>query len=149
MKKIQNIQSLRAIAVMLVVMLHVTNAEQKYMPSNVLLPQTLSALYASGVDIFFIISGFIMVMVSKEREALRFLYKRFSRIYPLYWFYSLIVLALYLYRPDMVNSSQGNQVNIPFSRRTKIKATWYLKRIGISIFLQRFSPCLKMSSLLE
>ena len=40
---------------------------------------------AFGVDIFFVISGFIITKVMGRREALPFLKDRFSRIYPIYW----------------------------------------------------------------
>lgn len=46
------------------------------------------------------------------REILKFGYRRITRIYPLYWFYSSIVLCIYLVQPSMVNNSHGNEVNI-------------------------------------
>jgi exopolysaccharide production protein ExoZ len=54
---------------------------------------------ASGVDIFFVISGFIM-FYTHDRDAkglthaLRFLKKRCLRIYPVYWFWTAFILAL-------------------------------------------------------
>lgn len=70
-----------------------------------------------GVDLFFVVSGFVMVAVTKDkflnaRHAVQFLYRRASRIYPIYWIYSLIVLIVYLFKPTLVNSSQGNEVNL-------------------------------------
>ncbi len=70
-----------------------------------------------GVDLFFVISGFIMIAVTRGKfqnlkQATRFLYHRASRIYPTYWFYSLLVLGVFLFKPTLVNSSQGNEVNI-------------------------------------
>ena len=50
--------------------------------------------------------------VQSKKEIQRFLYHRVARIYPLYWFYSSIILCIYFIQPGMVNSSQGNQVNI-------------------------------------
>ena len=40
---------------------------------------------AFGVDLFFIISGFIITKVMQRRAALPFLKDRLSRIYPIYW----------------------------------------------------------------
>ena len=42
-------------------------------------------LGAFGVDIFFVISGYIITNVMNQRAALPFLKDRFSRIYPIYW----------------------------------------------------------------
>lgn len=54
------------------------------------------AMLQSGVDIFFVISGFIMIYVSRrgERSAGRFLAHRIIRIVPLYW---LLTLATYAF----------------------------------------------------
>lgn len=38
-----------------------------------------------GVDIFFVISGFIITKVMGRREAMPFVKDRFSRIFPIYW----------------------------------------------------------------
>ncbi|WP_366931837.1 acyltransferase family protein [Paraburkholderia xenovorans] len=63
----------------------------------------------SGVDLFFIISGFIMCHITARREtnARDFLWARVKRIIPLYWTLTLAALAVYIVSPDMVNSSGG------------------------------------------
>lgn len=53
---------------------------------------------AAGVHVFFIISGFIMVLTSKEAFAVegsmrRFLARRVIRVYPIYWIVALLYLA--------------------------------------------------------
>lgn len=58
-----------------------------------------------------------MVTVSQGRfgelrELPRFLWSRFTRIYPTYWFYFFITLTIFLLRPDWVNVSQGNQAQL-------------------------------------
>ena len=114
--KIINIQSLRGIAVLLVVAYHLTKIEAKYGNGEIYLPKLLN-IGIAGVDLFFVISGFVMVTVThgwfqKQYSIRRFLYHRVTRIYPIYWFYSLIVLSIYLLYPGMVNISQGGDVNI-------------------------------------
>ncbi len=114
--KVQNIQGLRAIAVLLVVATHLLPVEIKYAQFDFILPQFLM-IGASGVDLFFLISGFVMVAVTRNAfespNAIKhFMYHRVTRIYPLYWFYSVLILCVYLIQPTLVNSSQGNQVNI-------------------------------------
>src|SRR3954471_184909 len=44
------------------------------------------AIGASGVDLFFIISGFVILMtLERTRDWKDFLVGRFSRLYPAYW----------------------------------------------------------------
>ena len=46
--------------------------------------------FQAGVDIFFVISGFVMQYMEDGRginEALHFLKRRINRILPLYWFF--------------------------------------------------------------
>ncbi|WP_322047795.1 acyltransferase [Paraburkholderia sp. J67] len=64
---------------------------------------------ASGVDLFFIISGFIMCHVTAHKNIAprEFLVARCTRILPLYWSLSLFALAVYLIEPGMINSSGG------------------------------------------
>lgn len=64
----------------------------------------------SGVDLFFIISGFIMCHVTATRETRPsdFLMARVRRIIPLYWALSLVALAVYVVKPSLVNSSGGS-----------------------------------------
>lgn len=115
-KKILSLQAMRGIAVMLVVLAHVINAETRYGGGGLLIPPGIFTLCYSAVDFFFVISGFVLVTVTLARSSAtdpaRFFYHRVARVYPLYWFYSAIVLAIFIVRPEMVNSSQGNQVNI-------------------------------------
>jgi peptidoglycan/LPS O-acetylase OafA/YrhL len=116
LKKIQNIQALRGVAVMLVVVLHLWTVENKYGGLQTILPDILQ-FGMFGVDLFFVISGFVMVTVTRgkfrnSKNALTFLYHRFARIYPTYWFYSLAVLVVFLIHPSWVNSNSGNQVDI-------------------------------------
>ncbi|HEX7776969.1 MAG TPA: acyltransferase [Parvibaculum sp.] len=60
-----------------------------------------SHLYA-GVDIFFVISGFIMTMIASELDrggARRFFIDRLVRIVPPYWFFTAAVMIAYLLDP--------------------------------------------------
>ena len=66
MNKIQNIQALRGIAVLLVVVFHLTFIETKYGGPATLLPDFFT-YGMSGVDMFFVISGFVMVAVTRGK----------------------------------------------------------------------------------
>jgi len=116
MRKIQNIQALRGVAVLVVVLFHMMLVEKKYGGAVSILPGFLE-FGNFGVDLFFVISGFVMVTVTRGRfqnskQSLLFLYRRASRIYPLYWVYTLAALAVFLVQPGWVNSSQGNRADI-------------------------------------
>lgn len=93
------IQMLRGIAATLVVLHH--SLEESLAISPHIVPNWLIACGASGVDIFFVISGFIIYSVTYAREsrtrepAAVFLLKRFIRIFPLYWLCLFATLALW------------------------------------------------------
>ncbi len=58
---------------------------------------------AAGVDVFFVISGFIMWTISARRAAGPgdFLLRRAGRIAPLYWTITLLVVGLDVLRPSL------------------------------------------------
>lgn len=77
MQKLRSIQVLRGIAACAVVVLHAV-------PENHDAAGNLG-YGAAGVDLFFVISGFIMANLAQERRAGEFLRDRLWRIYPLWW----------------------------------------------------------------
>ncbi len=98
-KKIKNIQVLRGVAVLSVVLYHIWLFEKQMNFGKQLMPGIFSLGYL-GVDLFFIISGFVMVSVTRgifqqPFGSILFLYKRITRIYPLYWFYSILLVTAY------------------------------------------------------
>jgi peptidoglycan/LPS O-acetylase OafA/YrhL len=100
-----NIQFLRFVAAMLVVLYHSASR----MPANDSVFQTLfdmgeSAGFA-GVDIFFVISGFIMVHTTSSHtggiNSLDFARRRLARIFSGYWpFFVLTVVIFGYFRPE-------------------------------------------------
>ncbi len=86
---ITNVQLLRGIAALMVVIFHLT---MKLQPFG--LDGSQVSFLQAGVDIFFVISGFIMVYVARQRDrgAGRFMSDRLIRIVPLYW---LLTIAAY------------------------------------------------------
>ncbi|MCJ2067147.1 acyltransferase [Methylobacterium sp. J-088] len=63
-----------------------------------------------GVDLFFVISGFVIVLASGALFGVpggraRFLAHRIARVVPLYWLLSLVYLALALARPDVLGEA--------------------------------------------
>lgn len=116
-QRLVNIQALRGLAAFGVLLSHLYIIEQKYSQDHIL-PAVLN-FGMTGVDIFFIISGFIMVYVthkwqnSAAKHVPEFIFARASRIYPLYWCVSAALLMVYLIKPQWVfAASAGNDPNI-------------------------------------
>ena len=93
-RQIDGLQLLRAVAVMLVAWLHADEKMVRFAGHHI------PDLGVFGVDIFFVISGFILSsIVMRERHAPglsvmgRFLQRRLIRIYPVYWIFALVTLA--------------------------------------------------------
>ena len=61
----------------------------------------------SGVDLFFVISGFIMVMTTagKNVTPMNFIGRRFIRVVPLYWMLTLALVALLLAAPSLFRTT--------------------------------------------
>lgn len=95
------IQALRAIAALLVVSTHVESMLLDSLPTAQPWVSQFAGLRGFGgvgVDIFFVISGFIMVYVGvryfrREGSLKDFLFRRILRIYPIYWLVSLFLVA--------------------------------------------------------
>lgn len=84
MKRLQTIQHLRAIAALSVVIFHATERAGAHF-----------TIGAAGVDIFFVISGFIMWVIAADRPISpgRFIRDRIERILPLYWVATTVMVV--------------------------------------------------------
>ncbi|WP_207427424.1 acyltransferase [Pedobacter sp. SYSU D00535] len=98
-KKIDSIQFLRAVAVLLVVYVHIIDSASDFSPSQSKF-FFLENWGAIGLDLFYIISGFIMTIVTPSyvtsRDWKDFAMKRVLRIIPLYWVLSVFSIVLQL-----------------------------------------------------
>ena len=95
------IQYLRGIAAIMVVVFHLKSSFERMGYAGP--PAGLS----SGVDIFFVISGFIMVLTTagKNTSPLTFWWRRLTRIAPLYWLVTAFMVSVTLIAPNAVQSS--------------------------------------------
>jgi exopolysaccharide production protein ExoZ len=105
------VQVLRALAALMVAMHH-AQYDAAAVAARAGQPFTYSKLlpWTAGVDIFFVISGFIMVYASADlfgrREGPRlFLGRRVARIVPLYWAVMTLFLLIALIVPSAINSA--------------------------------------------
>jgi exopolysaccharide production protein ExoZ len=103
-----SIQALRGFAVLGVCLAHLHAVESKFGGTPLLGNWALSGF--AGVDMFFVISGFVMVWVTRAYQgnsaALpRFWLARFLRIYPLWWLVLSMVVAVWMIKPEWVYAS--------------------------------------------
>jgi peptidoglycan/LPS O-acetylase OafA/YrhL len=110
------VQVLRGVAALLVVAHH----------STILAVERLSVTGdfwrngAAGVDVFFVISGFVMALSSgamsrNARTALEFLKRRIERIVPLYWLMTTLKVAILLAVPAEGLNALGGERHIAAS----------------------------------
>ena len=111
MDKLNSIQSLRGIAVLFVALSHVG----------------FISFGAFGVDLFFCISGFIMMFIT-EKTTNHFFAKRLIRIVPLYWLVTTMVFVLVMIKPGLLNSTTADYTHyfkslffIPFDKNGYIE----------------------------
>jgi exopolysaccharide production protein ExoZ len=101
---ILSVQYLRAIAALMVVYFHATSQLRELFGVGFgVSPQ----IGAAGVDIFFVISGFVMWISTANGTVspLRFYSHRLTRIAPLYWTITAFVLMIVLIRPSLMTTA--------------------------------------------
>ena len=100
-----SLQALRFLAAFAVMVFHVNTM----MISSGNLTSRYFRLLESGVDIFFVLSGFIMAYTTRsDRDVGRFIIKRLTRIVPLYWLLTFPAILLGLALPNLLLSTEVN-----------------------------------------
>ena len=107
-----SVQYLRGIAALMVLLEHVGLKSAQYSTNS------LSGWHmgGAGVDLFFLISGFIMCHTGESKHQQRgaagqFLWRRVLRIIPLYWLVTCAALVIFIIAPEKINS-QGGETGI-------------------------------------
>lgn len=105
---INNLQALRAFAAINVVLFHTIGVAQ-FFGYKTQLFGFLNGWGASGVDFFFVISGFLMVYIQAKspKSAFSFFKNRFKRIAPTYWTLTLFMTILYFFTASKFNLYQS------------------------------------------
>ena len=111
-----NVQALRAIAALLVVVVHAYAVESTYLPGR---PWTtpFHIVGTYGVDLFFVISGVVMLVSTatwfgEPGAPRRFLSRRATRIYPPYWIVTAFVLVAFLLAPAATGAHRSAPPNV-------------------------------------
>ncbi|PYE35894.1 exopolysaccharide production protein ExoZ [Rhizobium sp. PP-F2F-G38] len=134
----QSIQCLRAVAVLMVALVHLS-------------PQQV-AIGAAGVDIFFVISGFIMATIGARETPSTFAMRRVARIVPLYWAVTLFMCALAL-KPGFFSNFTFDMPRLVMSLffipyRDVDGIIWPLVQVGWTLNLEIFFYAVFMLCLL-
>lgn len=93
-----NVQALRAFAALSVVYVHLSSVD------GIGLPFSRGSF---GVDIFFVISGYIISYMS-SRDSSNFMLKRLIRVVPAYWAATLVAFILLAFFPSMFRVAHLN-----------------------------------------
>lgn len=112
LSKYDSVQSLRFFAASLVMVTHIT-----YQINTRLLDHSGDYWMTgkSGVDIFFVISGFVMAYTTKiggRRDWANFFIRRIIRIAPLYWIATALKISLVFLFAELVIQSNNNPNHI-------------------------------------
>lgn len=110
--KLQSIQVLRAVAALLVVAFHACGEVIKHRWA-VTAAAGIGTYGEFGVDIFFVVSGFVMARTTQSsprstEAAKRFLLSRILRIVPIYWAATSLFVVLLLVEPSMFGAPSFN-----------------------------------------
>jgi len=126
-----SVQYMRAIAALLVVLHHSLEKGVQY---NMISQNWFDTGGELGVNLFFIISGYIMchATYNKQIHFKKFLKARFIRILPLYWILTTVVLVIFFISPELINSSGGttsifdSYLLIPSGNKYLVQNGWTL-----------------------
>lgn len=118
MKKLDSVQVLRAVAALLVIFCHgageITANHAAVAPD---LWRLVNAKGLFGVDIFFVVSGFVMMHIIAGKPtggvaAVRFISERVLRIVPLYWTVTLLSVFVGLVLPALKHKNAYSAVYV-------------------------------------
>jgi peptidoglycan/LPS O-acetylase OafA/YrhL len=117
-KRLQKLDAFRGLAALSVATHHYTESGYQ---------STLWSLGSTGVDLFFIISGYVILLSMNHAKTGRdFAVSRFSRLFPAYWAALGLTLVLYLY----FDPAQLTPPNV----------AWHITMIPSLAFVHSFDP---------
>lgn len=110
-KRLDAVQALRALAAMLVVTGHAIYEARIYDATGTLAHMANWPVWSAGVDLFFVLSGYIMMWTFGERFAephapREFLARRLVRILPPYWVFTLLLALAIVLVPGRIETAR-------------------------------------------
>ena len=139
------LETLRGLAALLIVAFHATELFQIKFDQPFL--GSLFKFGDSGVDFFFVLSGFFLTLssfkyIGYQSAAKDFLFKRCVRIYPFYWFVSLGILPIYFLVPSFGKGYEKDLgvilqslLLIPQDHAPILSVAWFLSHLIFFYFV--------------
>jgi exopolysaccharide production protein ExoZ len=137
-QKLESLQVGRGIAAFMVLLFHSQVFMLAVHPDSVF--ARMFGFGRTGVDFFFVLSGFLMVYVHRRdfgipRRLSIYAYKRLTRIYPVYWVLCAVLIPIVLWAPWMMQHQGKANVGtllmsvflIPHDGGRLIGITWSLE----------------------
>lgn len=108
---IVHLQYLRAVAALMVVLFHTLDDPSRLGPEAAL-PRFPAGAF--GVDLFFVISGFIIWWTTRDGRTgpVVFAWRRFARVAPLYWILTLLLAAIAVAAPHLLASTRFDPAHL-------------------------------------
>ena len=140
--RIASVQILRFVAAALVVLVHASHSMISYLGATAL-PMFDMGNY--GVDLFFVISGVIMVRIGlgTRRTPAAFFARRAARILPAYWVATSLMLGVLVVAPGLLKSSAldpahvlASYLMIPWPNPVQPEMIKPLLHVGWSLMLE-------------
>jgi len=124
-ERIVSLQILRFVAAMMVVVFHTGNLVDQLAPSDSALFTRIADIGPAGVDIFFVLSGFVIAitgpLATPRPSGLLFLWRRWRRVAPVYFVISL---------PEVVNAWRAGGLSA--DRLVATFLFWPVTRTGVT-----------------
>ncbi len=106
--RIEPLQVMRGIAAVLILSKHALYEVSQISPVDI--NYNNFAYFSVGIDMFFILSGFIMLYISRNNYGVQaakdFIIRRVLRIVPTYWFYSFVLLGVAMIMPQVLGTAE-------------------------------------------
>jgi len=101
----KNLQALRAVAALMVVWAHLLAIFNKL---------GIPALGGNGVDLFFVISGFVMVHTTRVHPptSMEFIKNRIARIVPIYWLMTAFVYLVAVFAHSWIQATSADPLQL-------------------------------------
>lgn len=115
-QRLIGVQGLRGLAVVLVILVHLHHTEAKFVSGAAWLG-AWNSLGIAGVDIFLVVSGFVLTYLAMGhfgdvQHLKAYIYARVTRLYPMYVLLTLVLIPVFLVAPVLFNATQGHQVSL-------------------------------------
>jgi exopolysaccharide production protein ExoZ len=137
--KLELVESFRAISAFFIVLFHATELFQLKFNREFLF--NLFKFGDSGVDFFFVLSGFVLFFsqakyIGNQSKFKDFIFKRFIRIYPIYWAINLVIIPIYFIAPALGKGHERDfkviiesLLLIPHQQAPVLVVAWFLSHI--------------------